>query len=319
MTPNAGRRGPQSRKRRACSSRRLLNPPRTWILTKGIRGCWWTSSCVRPAGRLTASPCDMPRGVRPERNRNIAIAEWPTASGPADYAIFAGRTLVGVVEAKRKRKNVMSAVDLQATRYSKDIQPDAFFDFAGGPWDGHKAPFIFATNGRSFYPAVATHSGIWFRDTRDPANASRALEAWFTPRGVLERLDVDSRAAERELDAKQFSFGFTLRPYQIQRPRRSTSPRRCAACGGEGRAGKCEPASGPVATFCSSGRRAAARFGIASSETRETGHSRRSATGGECMSARRTLVASRCVTGQGAAPSQNWALAQRTAASGRYC
>jgi type I restriction enzyme, R subunit len=35
-------------------------------------------------------------GVRPLKGRNLAIAEWPTASGPADYALFAGLTLVGV-------------------------------------------------------------------------------------------------------------------------------------------------------------------------------------------------------------------------------
>lgn len=154
------------------------------------------------------------KGARPEKNRNMAIAEWPTSSGPADYALFAGRTLVGLVEGKRKRKNVMSAVDVQATRYSQDIQPEESFDFAGGPWNGHKAPFIFATNGRSFYPAMATQSGIWFRDTRDVTNASRALEGWFTPKGLVERLEVDRRAAEKELEDKPFNFGFDLRPYQ---------------------------------------------------------------------------------------------------------
>ena len=39
-------------------------------------------------------------GARPVKGRSLAIAEWPTASGPADYALFAGVTLVGVVEAK---------------------------------------------------------------------------------------------------------------------------------------------------------------------------------------------------------------------------
>ena len=153
-------------------------------------------------------------GTRPEKNRNMAIAEWPTSSGPADYALFAGRVLVGVVEAKRKRKNVMSAVDVQASRYSRDIQAHESFEFSGGPWDGHRVPFIFATNGRGFYPAMATHSGIWFRDTRDPSNASRALEGWFTPKGLVERLEVNRRAAEKELEAKPFNFGFDLRPYQ---------------------------------------------------------------------------------------------------------
>jgi len=154
-------------------------------------------------------------GVRPERNKNLAIAEWPTATGPADYALFVGRTLVGVIEAKRKRKNVMSALDLQATRYSKGIHPDSSFEFAGGPWDDHKVPFLFATNGRSYYPNMAIQSGIWFRDTRNERNAGRAVEGWFTPKGLMERLDVDREAAEKELAKKPFDFGFDLRPYQI--------------------------------------------------------------------------------------------------------
>ena len=59
-------------------------------------------------------------GARPVKGRNLAIAEWPTASGPADYALFVGLTLVGVVEAKRRRKNVSAAID-QAERYSSGM------------------------------------------------------------------------------------------------------------------------------------------------------------------------------------------------------
>jgi type I restriction enzyme, R subunit len=50
-------------------------------------------------------------GARPAKGRNLAISEWPTASGPADYALFVGLALVGVVEAKRKRKNVSAAIN----------------------------------------------------------------------------------------------------------------------------------------------------------------------------------------------------------------
>jgi type I restriction enzyme R subunit len=32
------------------------------------------------------------KGARPQPGRNLAIAEWPTASGPADYAFFVGLT-----------------------------------------------------------------------------------------------------------------------------------------------------------------------------------------------------------------------------------
>jgi type I restriction enzyme, R subunit len=44
-------------------------------------------------------------GSRPIKGRNLAIAEWPAASGPADYALFVGTKLVGVVEAKKRNKS----------------------------------------------------------------------------------------------------------------------------------------------------------------------------------------------------------------------
>ena len=47
-------------------------------------------------------------GSRPAKGRNLAIAEWPTKSGPADYALFVGTDCIGVVEGKRRNKNVSS-------------------------------------------------------------------------------------------------------------------------------------------------------------------------------------------------------------------
>ena len=72
-------------------------------------------------------------GTRPVKNRCMAIAEWPTKSGPADYALFIDTQCVGLVEAKRKRKNVSSAID-QAERYSKGFTPTGDVSAPGGPW-----------------------------------------------------------------------------------------------------------------------------------------------------------------------------------------
>jgi type I restriction enzyme, R subunit len=120
-------------------------------------------------------------GARPVKGRNLAIAEWPTASGPADYALFVGLTLVGVVEAKRKRKNVSASID-QAEHYSSEMIASVDFSFAeGGPWGKHKVPFVFAANGRSYLKQIETESGIWFRDTRRSVNHRRALVSWPTP------------------------------------------------------------------------------------------------------------------------------------------
>ncbi|TPL81893.1 type I restriction-modification system endonuclease [Mesorhizobium sp. B2-3-12] len=152
-------------------------------------------------------------GVRPAKGRNMAIAEWPTASGPADYALFVGMTLIGVVEAKRQRKNVSAAID-QAERYSSGISDSDDFVMAGGPWVGHHVPFVFAANGRSYLKQIETASGIWFRDTRRSTNHRRALVDWLTPEGLSGLLEVDQDAATAALKTEPFEFGFPLRPYQ---------------------------------------------------------------------------------------------------------
>lgn len=156
-------------------------------------------------------------GIRPTKGRNMAIAEWPTANGPSDYALFIGTMLVGVVEAKRRRKNISAAID-QSERYSVGIKESADFSFAGGPrthGEGeHRVPFVFAANGRSYLKQIETESGIWFRDTRRAANHRRALVNWPTPEGLSGLLYVDQDAADTALKTQPFEFGFPLRHYQ---------------------------------------------------------------------------------------------------------
>ena len=150
--------------------------------------------------------------VRPQKSRNLAIAEWPTASGPADYMLFAGLTPIAVVEAKRNSKDV--AGDLtQSKRYSEDIVIDDDMDAPGGPWDGHHVPFLYATNGRPFLRQLAEKSGIWFRDARRSTNHPRALEGWHTPAGLSDMLDQDTAAADAKLAAEKSDY-LPLRDYQ---------------------------------------------------------------------------------------------------------
>lgn len=150
------------------------------------------------------------KGTRPIKGRNMAIAEWPTASGPADYALFVGETCLGIVEAKRYRKNVSAAVD-QAERYSKGF---AWAPNADNWGDGFAVPFVFATNGRPYLKQVETESGIWFRDIRLASNLRRALMGWFRPEELLSMLEVEKEKAQASLAARSFDFGFQLRPYQ---------------------------------------------------------------------------------------------------------
>ncbi len=152
-------------------------------------------------------------GVRPIRGRNMAIAEWPTASGPADYALFIGTVCVGVVEAKRQRKNVSAAID-QAERYSKGFYFKDGAEPAAGPWGEYKIPYLFSTNGRPYLKQIETESGIWFRDARKSTNLRRALTGWHTPEGLKSMLDMDIEKSDTTLKTQPFDFGFPLRKYQ---------------------------------------------------------------------------------------------------------
>jgi type I restriction enzyme R subunit len=156
-------------------------------------------------------------GVRPEPGKSIAIAEWPTDSGPVDYALFIEGRCVGAVEAKRGVKDVPGRLG-QAKRYARDIQLTQDQTCLDSPWlhglDQFRVPFLFVTNGRPYVKQLATKSGIWFWDARPGAAAPRALPEWFAPRDLKERLEqvtVDLN----ELAARE--IGVTgLRPYQDQ-------------------------------------------------------------------------------------------------------
>jgi type I restriction enzyme R subunit len=156
-------------------------------------------------------------GSRPAKGRNLAIAEWPTKSGPADYALFVGTRCIGVVEAKRRNKNVSSHID-QAQRYARGFRFEGGADPIGEPWPDSKepflVPFVFSANGRPYLKQLETESGIWFRDVRRPSNHRRALSDWPTPDGLKGLLEIDVDSATADLKERSFDFGFPLRPYQ---------------------------------------------------------------------------------------------------------
>jgi type I restriction enzyme R subunit len=154
------------------------------------------------------------RGARPVKGRNQAIAEWPTDSGPADYALFVGLTLVGIVEAKKRSVDVMSTLD-QARRYSRGVRLEGDATLPGGPWGDDRVPFIFATNGRPFLQQLRTRSGVWFRDLRRPQNPGLPLVGWKTPEGLLEDLQSDIDAAHAALSAEATDY-LGLREYQLK-------------------------------------------------------------------------------------------------------
>lgn len=156
------------------------------------------------------------KGTRPQKGKYLAIAEWQTKSGAVDYALFAGLQIMGVIEAKRQRKDIPGSLE-QAKRYSRDfkLQGEAVF-CAGAPWGEYAVPFIFATNGRPYLKQLETKSGIWFWDARSPQIPSRPFPGWYSPQDLLNRLQQDRAAAQKKLETESFNYDFQLRPYQIE-------------------------------------------------------------------------------------------------------
>lgn len=164
------------------------------------------------------------KGTRPQKGKNLAIAEWPTDSvvgknGYADYALFVGLKLVGIVEAKKAAIDIPSVIDHQCKEYAKGIKAE-HKDYIINQWGAYKAPFVFATNGRKYLKQIETKSGIWYLDLRSGANAPKALQGWISPQGLMEQLEKDIAAANATLQNTPFDLlrdpdGLNLRKYQI--------------------------------------------------------------------------------------------------------
>ena len=160
------------------------------------------------------------KGTRPEKGKNLAIAEWPTDKGLADYALFAGLQLVGIVEAKAKHKDISSILSNQCKDYATHIKKEHAC-YLIGQWGDYQVPFLFATNGRKYLKQLDTKAGIWFLDVRDSGNISKALQGWKSPQGLLEDLALDIAKATQDLaktpyDPLRDPNGLNLRPYQIR-------------------------------------------------------------------------------------------------------
>jgi len=156
------------------------------------------------------------KGARPQRGQNLVIAEWPTETGPADYALFIGLTPVALVEAKRKNIDVSAALQ-QAKRYSRGFRASPEVELSAGNFGAHaefRVPFVFSSNGRPYLRQLAQQSGVWFCDLRRPENLGHALDGWYTPEGLSALLQRDEDRAHAELATAPFEYGFPLRPYQ---------------------------------------------------------------------------------------------------------
>lgn len=165
------------------------------------------------------------KGTRPQKGKNLAIAEWPTDSkisknGYADYALFIGLQLVGIVEAKKANIDIPSVIDYQCKDYAQLIKSE-HNEYVIKQWGSYKVPFVFATNGRKYLKQIETKSGIWFLDLRNSSNAPKALQGWISPQGIMEQLEKDISSANATLQNTPFDLlrdpdGLNLREYQIR-------------------------------------------------------------------------------------------------------
>lgn len=158
-------------------------------------------------------------GTLPEKGKNKAIAEWQCGSKWADYALFIGLELYGLVEAKKYAQDISTDL-VQAKRYSEQVEKLSQIQLLG-EWGIYKVPFLFSSNGRPYLQQLATKSGVWFIDVRNSSNHSRSLKGWFSPEGLLKMWEQDVDGANAKLKNSKPNFlqdknGLSLRDYQMK-------------------------------------------------------------------------------------------------------
>lgn len=201
---------------KAASQRQKTESETRYIIDRQLRQVGWEADTEN----LRFS-----NGTRPAKGRNLAIAEWPTDStvgnhGRADYALFIGLQLVGIIEAKAEHKDIPSVLDYQGKDYPRNICV-ADVQYLVGTWGNYKVPFTFATNGRPYLEQYRTKSGIWFLDLRQPSNVGKPLRGWMSPENLLDLLGKDIDAGNRALEQMPFDLlrdkdGLNLRDYQLR-------------------------------------------------------------------------------------------------------
>jgi len=104
----------------------------------------------------------------------VAVEEWPTSHGPADYALCDQGAVRGVVEAKRLTVGPQGVLT-QAERYSKGIAQEPLYQ------DEFGVPFLYSTNGER----------LFFHDARNERNRSREVSGFHTPKALREMQERD--------------------------------------------------------------------------------------------------------------------------------
>ncbi|MDG3008481.1 type I restriction endonuclease subunit R [Paludisphaera mucosa] len=161
----------------------------------------WLTRRNRIDTRLRAWGWDVvPHGpsFQPAEAHAKAVTEYPTANGPADYALFVNGRILGIVEAKKVSLGPQNVL-VQAQRYSEGATDNPL------QFGSYRVPFLYSSNGEV----------VWFHDVRNPLERSRRVADYPTPSGLEERLARDFDGDVRKLLALPNNHS-RLRPYQVE-------------------------------------------------------------------------------------------------------
>jgi type I restriction enzyme, R subunit len=155
----------------------------------------------------------------PQRGKKIAIAEWPCKTKWADYALFIGTELYGIVEAKKYSSDI--STDLRQSKVYAELVEANHEAQLLGKWSYYHVPFLFSTNGRPYLEQIKTKSGVWFLDVRDTYSTSRALQGWYSPDGLKNLYESNVKDSVNHLKSESADFlqndtGLSLRDYQLK-------------------------------------------------------------------------------------------------------
>ncbi|MDX5437753.1 MAG: type I restriction-modification system endonuclease, partial [Pontibacter sp.] len=155
----------------------------------------------------------------PQPGKNMAIAEWPAGPKWADYALFVGLELYGIVEAKKYAQDI--STNLGQSKVYAELAEAKHEAKLLGQWGKYKVPFLFSTNGRPYLEQIKTKSGIWFLDVRKETNNAKPLQGWYSPEGLVSMRERDIDLANEKLQTTSLDFlmsrsGLGLREYQVK-------------------------------------------------------------------------------------------------------
>ena len=115
-------------------------------------------------------------------NKGVAVREYQTDVGPADYVLFVDRKPVGIIEAKREEEgHRLTVVEEQSTEYAK-----AKLKYL----DNDPLPFVYESTG------TVTR----FTDYRDPKSRGRSVFSFHKPETIADWIKKEKSLRARLLE-----------------------------------------------------------------------------------------------------------------------